>query len=241
MPLSRHLTPSMLAAATGMLVAGAAHAESGLVLAWEAPLGCPTQGDVVAETRRLLGGQIPGDAALTARADVALVAPADYRLRIAIGPGTAERPREVHAPTCAELGDAAALLLALAIDPVAVASAPPGGALRSDRGAPPPPPRRSRSHPRCPRPSSFRRTERRRARLAPSRSTRGHPSRPVSAQEVSAQEVSARDVGAREVGAREVGARQRSAPEVSFRGASARPLSARPLPSPAPRARAVPS
>lgn len=136
----RRPAPSVAFLAAGVLLSGPARADAGVALAWSAPAGCPSQDDVLAETRRLLGGRIAAGTAVTARADVALAGTSDYRLRIAIGPGTTERAREVHAPTCAELGDAAALLLALAIDPIAVASAPPGASLRADRDAPPPPP-----------------------------------------------------------------------------------------------------
>lgn len=138
----RRLVPLLVVSAplAAVLAAGRARAGEPLSLAWAAPAGCPSRDDVLAETRRLLGGKIEGGAPLSARAEIVLVAPSDYRLRLGLDRTPGERPREVHAPTCAELGDAAALILALSIDPSAVAGASPGGALHADPAAPPPPP-----------------------------------------------------------------------------------------------------
>lgn len=137
---ARRLAPLLFAAAPLVIMAVPARAAEPLSLAWTAPAGCPSREDVLTEARRLLGGSIESDTAIAAHADIALAAPSDYRLRIAIDLGPGERAREVHAPTCAELGDAAALLLALAIDPAAVAGAPAGSSLHADTAAPPPPP-----------------------------------------------------------------------------------------------------
>lgn len=138
--LARRFVPLLLVAAPPALAVTPAHGAEPLSLAWTAPAGCPSRDDVLAETRRLLGGKIDSDAPLAARAEVALAAPSDYRLRITLDRTPGERPREVHAPTCAELGDAAALILALSLDPASVADAPPGTALHADPAAPPPPP-----------------------------------------------------------------------------------------------------
>lgn len=140
MALARRLLPLLLVAAPPALAVTPAHGAEPLSLAWTAPAGCPSRDDVLAETRRLLGGKIESDAPLAARAEVALAAPSDYRLRITLDRTPGERPREVHAPTCAELGDAAALILALSLDPAGVAGASPGSALHADPAAPPPPP-----------------------------------------------------------------------------------------------------
>lgn len=140
MALARRFALLLLVAAPPALAVTPAHGAEPLSLAWTAPAGCPSRDDVLAETRRLLGGQIESDAPLAARAEIALAAPSDYRLRITLDRTPGERPREVHAPTCAELGDAAALILALSLDPAGVASAPPGSALHADPAAPPPPP-----------------------------------------------------------------------------------------------------
>lgn len=141
MPLARRIAPPVLAApavVAALIAGGPARAAEPLSLAWSAPSGCPSLEDVLTETRRLLGGA-DTDAPLTARAAVDLPAPSDYRLRISIDRASEERPREIHAPTCAELGDAAALILALAIDPVAVAATPSRSSPQS-AAAPPPPP-----------------------------------------------------------------------------------------------------
>lgn len=107
-------------------------------LSWIAPQGCPSRADVLTEVRRLLG-DTSEDPFPLARAEIALAGPSGFRLTIWIQRDPAGPPRTVDAPNCAELGDTAALIFALAINPSAVASAArlPSPAVPS---APPPPP-----------------------------------------------------------------------------------------------------
>ena len=128
-------------AATAAPGATAAVASGGVSLSWSAPAGCPTREDVLAEVTRLLGGKIDPEAHLGARGEIAAVGGSEMRLTISLGGEAARRPRKVDAPTCAELGEVAALILALAIDPIRAASAParPGGSHVDAPPLPPPP------------------------------------------------------------------------------------------------------
>lgn len=113
----------------------AARAEAPIALTWNAPQGCPSRDAILSEVSRLLGDHAPApESALVARADVTRAGERAFHLAIAIGEGQSKRTRALDAPTCSELGDAAALVLALAIDPLA------GMDAAEDRAAPPPPP-----------------------------------------------------------------------------------------------------
>lgn len=141
MPRARRSTTALLLGGSLLAAAGlsalAARAEPPLSLSWRAPEGCPSRETVLAEVTRLLGRD-------HARSSIQAEATVDrsgdgHRLRVILRSDKTPRVRELTAPTCEELGDAAALILALAIDPSAVASAPPRAA-EGDAGAPAPPP-----------------------------------------------------------------------------------------------------
>lgn len=98
----------------------AARAESSLRFEWRAPEGCPGRERVLARTEELLG-RAP-EAAVKAQLDLqALVsehAPDAWQLDLSSRSDNGEMSsRQVKATSCTELADAAALLLALAIDP----------------------------------------------------------------------------------------------------------------------------
>lgn len=112
-------------AALALLLLGAPlPAAAQLVLTWEAPPECPTGEVVRAEVARLLGGALPAELALTARG-VATRADDRWTLRLHTATPEAEGERVVEGDACAPLADAAALILALMIDPVAVAEHAP--------------------------------------------------------------------------------------------------------------------
>ena len=141
MPRARRSTTGPLLGGSLLAAAGlsalAARAEPPLSLSWRAPEGCPSRETVLAEVTRLLGRD---HARASIHAEAAVDKSGDgHRLRVILRGDKTPRVRELTAPTCEELGDAAALILALAIDPSAVASAPPR-APESDAGAPSPPP-----------------------------------------------------------------------------------------------------
>lgn len=114
--------------ALGMALVSQAHAsEPGRVtLRWSAPADCPTEETVLAEVDRLLGARAPSDEPiLDVVAEVRQKDDGAYVVRLEI-PGTdGPRVREVSALSCAALGQATALILAMMIDPEAALTAPP--------------------------------------------------------------------------------------------------------------------
>lgn len=111
------------AIAAAGLVALVARAEVPLTLTWSAPTGCPKREAVVAEVERLLAARTKPSSPVTASASITRGA-GDYHLRIVVETPSGGRQRLLAAPTCAELADAAALILAIAINPSAVTEQP---------------------------------------------------------------------------------------------------------------------
>jgi len=94
---------------------------------WSAPTGCPSRAEVLARAEQLIGhGLVPAadSPAVELSATVQPSAPSNWQLDVASG-GVS---RTVSAPTCDELGEAMALLIALSIDPdySQRAASPPG-------------------------------------------------------------------------------------------------------------------
>jgi hypothetical protein len=105
--------------------AGGAEEKARISLRYSAPEGCPAAADVVKEVDRLLGGRAaPSAAPIEVSARVSQEDGGGYRLRLEATRGGTPRVRELRGPTCAAVTDAAAVILALMIDPSAVASAP---------------------------------------------------------------------------------------------------------------------
>lgn len=114
---------SGLAALSLSVVASIARAEGSRAktehfdLVWQAPRGCPAADEVAAAVARLLSAGVPGGKrTLLVQGSVTSTSRgAELRLEMREG----ERPsrRELSAKTCAELSDAAALVIALAINP----------------------------------------------------------------------------------------------------------------------------
>lgn len=86
---------------------------------WSAPAGCPTPEDVQQGIERRLGRPLADDE-LRLEATVSEV-PGGYRLALRTEAAGAVRERAIDSEDCAALADAAALIAALAVDPVAVA------------------------------------------------------------------------------------------------------------------------
>jgi hypothetical protein len=105
------------------LAAREAHAQPAepLELDWPSHEGCPRREEVLAEAYRLLGGR-PEASARRVRA-AATVTPnaGKWRLEMQTESDGARGKRSLSAETCRALGEAAALILALAYDPEAVA------------------------------------------------------------------------------------------------------------------------
>ncbi|MBX3275127.1 MAG: hypothetical protein KF729_32985, partial [Sandaracinaceae bacterium] len=102
-------------------LAAPSRAAAQLVLGWDVPDGCPPASAVHAEVARLLGGQLPDDVALEAGA-VASSRRGRWRLRLTTLMAGVAGERVIEGDACAPLADAAALVLALMIDPLAVAA-----------------------------------------------------------------------------------------------------------------------
>lgn len=88
-----------------------------LELGWRAPESCPDVTAARATIDALLDGHAP-DPARRVTADVVIEADAaGFLARVRIVEGDAVGEREVVAPTCEEVADASALIVAMAIDP----------------------------------------------------------------------------------------------------------------------------
>jgi hypothetical protein len=128
-------------------------------MVWRAPAECPTDVDVLSRIEGLLGTLVSDLALpdLAARGRITLLAPEHYELVLETFQGEQRFHRTMRAASCAELTDAGALVLALAIDPTlserragAPASTPAPGAASAtpNVNAPSPPaPRAERPRP----------------------------------------------------------------------------------------------
>jgi hypothetical protein len=114
-----------------------------LTLEWTAPAPCPQADSLRERVSSLLAGSHASAAAVTARGAVRSVG-SGYELLLDTEQGARAGHRSVHASSCDEIADAAALIIALAIDPALgqfmpepVAPAAPTAALPPP--VPPPP------------------------------------------------------------------------------------------------------
>jgi len=122
-------------------------------LGWDAPGGCPTAVQVRREALRLLGGQSRlGAKHLRARAVVSRDDKGQWQLAMVTETGGSIGNRKLSGESCKELADAAALILALAYDPeaVAVARQPPPSSPDKPPPAPAPLPIAASAPPRRP-------------------------------------------------------------------------------------------
>ncbi len=115
--------PPWLAALAALLflVDVPAHAQPpGLELRWPTVAGCPTQADVEAVVARLVAGGTPRpvSAVATLHRDVA----PRWTLRLTLRDADGEQTRVLTSPRCQALADAAAVILAVAAEPLAVAT-----------------------------------------------------------------------------------------------------------------------
>ena len=102
----------------------AAQPEAAFELEWDAPDGCSSESQVIATMTKLLDGP-PADVseqAMSARATVTRGEGDRWNLRLATEHAGASWTRRLDGESCEELASAAALVLALAIDPDAVAA-----------------------------------------------------------------------------------------------------------------------
>ena len=115
------LSLGLALAVSGLAPDAWADAESGFVFAWRAPEGCPPASAVEVEIEHLLGGP----ASEHARADLQVQATVErgsmWSVTLETASKTASGHRTIEAATCQGLANATALIVALMIDPDAVA------------------------------------------------------------------------------------------------------------------------
>jgi hypothetical protein len=116
-----------------------AQGEEPVSIAWTAPDGCPSGGEVRAEALRLLAGPpIRPDRRVAANARVVHLATGRWRVDVSMSSATAEGKRSIEASTCSGLADATALIVAIMVDPDRAGAA--AAAPKSTTPASPPPP-----------------------------------------------------------------------------------------------------
>jgi hypothetical protein len=102
-----------------LLGAFAGPAAPALEASWDAPAGCPDREVLLARTRARIGAtlQVPATIRGTVRATAS-----GYALSLELAIAESTEVRQLDAPVCDELVDAAALIVAVALDPVFVIS-----------------------------------------------------------------------------------------------------------------------
>ena len=111
----------MSSVASVLSFAATGHAgEPALSFEWHAPLGCPSRDALLARVEELLGERDGATRApLDAREFVTLLPDGRFRAELAITQAGVEGSRTLEAATCAEVAEASAIVLALAISPAA--------------------------------------------------------------------------------------------------------------------------
>jgi hypothetical protein len=97
-----------------------------ITLDWRAPAGCPTRDAVLARVEHLLGSRekTSRGAPLEVRELVTLTPDGGFHAELGIVDDGVERSRALDAPTCSEIAEASAVVIALAISPDALAAPP---------------------------------------------------------------------------------------------------------------------
>lgn len=99
------------------------------VLNWQAPPGCPPGAEVAREVDELIASAAPSMGNFTIAANATIATDhGGFTLTLTVRDAEGSHDRRLDAPACEELGHAAALIVALAIDPALLANhADPGG------------------------------------------------------------------------------------------------------------------
>lgn len=127
----------MLAVVLAATIAAPAEAPPGLALSWTAPESCPDEAALRARVVQMTGEEAARTASLSAHATARQEGPERWSLSLElVGPSGAGR-RELSAPRCEELMEAAALVVAIAVDPQAALSS---AAAPQEEVVPTPPP-----------------------------------------------------------------------------------------------------
>jgi hypothetical protein len=147
LPRARAASPGTAAGVTTLallvVLAGRARAaEPELTLTWQAPSGCPTPAEVEAQFARLIGGpsRLPSGKHIDASALVRTSAADRWTLELSTTLEGAPGRRTLAGDSCASVSSAAALILALMIDPAAAERALLAPAPAAERPPPSPSP-----------------------------------------------------------------------------------------------------
>jgi hypothetical protein len=138
------------------LAASSVRAETpSLWTSWRAPGTCPQEAALVAQTEAFLGHPLNqrGDRRLEIVGDVQRDDTRGYVARLRVSTSRGNQERELAHQDCAELTEAAALVVALAIDPDLVVPEKPAAASTAPEAPAPPPPAPAASGPEPPAPA----------------------------------------------------------------------------------------
>lgn len=124
MPLSIGFVAGLVMVGTNP--AGAAAGPSTSRLAWDAPAGCSERAEVVAKVEELIGArfEVPREESVQVYGRVVQRAPS-WVLTLSLTTSTGTEQRTLETKTCAALVEAAAVVIATAIDPMAIEPPPP--------------------------------------------------------------------------------------------------------------------
>jgi hypothetical protein len=112
-----------------------------LTLSWQAPVGCPDLASQRAEIgRRLAGTGSTAKQPIVASGEIRRDASGGYLLSLRTEVGDTTGERVLSGPDCRQLAEAAALILAMLINPEAVSEPPPPPPATPPPPPPPPPP-----------------------------------------------------------------------------------------------------
>lgn len=128
------LVVRLLVFSTALLLCSVASAQQvrRFELSWQAPQSCPVSEAVAREIDDLLAGANPASTTTRIMTSASITKDGEgFSLSLAVRDGDGLHERRLAAPTCEELGHAAALIVALAIDPGLLAMHPDPGGLSS--------------------------------------------------------------------------------------------------------------
>jgi hypothetical protein len=111
-------------------------AGSNVELDWDAPSECPSGASVTADVERILAGSPSRTARMRVQATVSRTSPEKWHVELLLRGAEWEAKRGLDGPSCAAVSDAAALVIALAINPEVERPPPPP---KPDTGAEPRP------------------------------------------------------------------------------------------------------
>lgn len=116
------LTGTVAALVVSVAGSASAQGESFLELAWRAPEECPSQAEVEAQVAELLGGPTAAASRVKAQVHAWRGEDALWHVEIRTVTGGVKGERLIDGETCVSIAGACALILAMAVDPEAVAA-----------------------------------------------------------------------------------------------------------------------